>query len=198
MTGTEKPKPPSRKERRRDTESVILTAARELFARQGFQSTTIRAVARAAGVDPSLVMQYFGNKEGLFAAAARSTVDNDALLRATRAQLPRRALEHLFADFEDPDRRESAAALLRSCLTHPGAQEVVRDLVMGESQTIVASAIGGDDAQLRAGVLNACTLGLTIARYLLRMPAVAQADREELERIMLPALRTIVDPSSGS
>lgn len=66
--GTE---PITRDERRRRSETAILGAARALFAETGFERATIRAVAARAGVDPALVMQYYGSKEGLFAAATR-------------------------------------------------------------------------------------------------------------------------------
>jgi AcrR family transcriptional regulator len=184
----------SRTARRRRTTEAILTAAKELFAERGFERTTIRAVARQADVDPALVMQYFGSKDALFAEAVRATVDVEGLVRGERHELPRLALEHVFADFEDPARRAGAAALLRSCLTHPVAKEVLRDQVMGEAQSSVARTIGGEDAALRAAALNACTLGLTIARYLLQDPELAQASRADLERVMGPALRVIVDP----
>lgn len=52
------------------TRAAIVAAAREQFAAHGYQAATIRGVASAAGIDPALVMRYFGNKEGLFAAAA--------------------------------------------------------------------------------------------------------------------------------
>src|SRR4051794_1553668 len=60
-----------RAERRRRTEQRILEAARKLFADLGFERTTIRAVAKAAEVDPALVMQYFGSKQDLFSEAVR-------------------------------------------------------------------------------------------------------------------------------
>lgn len=183
-----------REERRRRTEAAILAAARELFAERGFQGTSIRAVAAAAGIDPALVMQYFGNKDGLFAAAARSTVELDPLLEATSHELPRAALGHVLAGYEDPQRRDSSVALLRSSLTHPTALEVMREEVIGPAQSTVARTIGGQDAELRAAVLNACTLGLTIARYIFRIPVLARASQEDLERIMEPALRAIVEP----
>ena len=41
------------------------------FGQHGFEKTTIRSVASAAGVDPALVMHYFGNKDGLFGAVSR-------------------------------------------------------------------------------------------------------------------------------
>ncbi len=184
----------NREERRRRTETAILAAARELFAERGFQRTTIRAVAAAAGIDPALVMQHFGSKDKLFAAAARSTVDHDTLVDTTAEQLAHAALEHVLAGYEDPERRESSVALLRSSLTHPAALNVLRDDVIGPAQASVAQTIGGSDAELRAALLNACTLGLAIARYIFQIPSLARASHDDLERVMEPALQAIVTP----
>ncbi|TGG91739.1 TetR/AcrR family transcriptional regulator [Natronospirillum operosum] len=181
----------SRKERRERTRSAILATAKMLFAEHGYEGTTIRAVAREVGVDPALVMQHFGSKDRLFAAAALSTVDTDSLVQAEQGDLAQMALEHIFADFEDPERRAGAVALLRSCLTHSVARQVLRDEVMGKTQAQVARTIGGEDAALRAAVLNASTLGLTIARYLLEDPVLAGASQGDIERVMLPALQAI-------
>jgi AcrR family transcriptional regulator len=43
----------------------IRNAALELFASRGVAGTTIREVARAAGVSPGLVQHHFGTKDGL-------------------------------------------------------------------------------------------------------------------------------------
>lgn len=188
----------TREQRRRRTEGVILAAARESFAERGFERTTIRAVAAAAGIDPALVMQHFGSKDRLFAAAVRSTVEHQELLDATAEQLAQAALQHVLAAYEDPQRRESAVALLRSSLTHPAALTVLRDDVMGPAQASVAQTIAGPDAELRAALLNACTLGLTIARYILQIPALRQASPDDLEHVLEPALHAIVTPPSHS
>ena len=47
----------------------ILAAARDEFAQNGWAGTTIRAIARAADVDPALIYHYFGSKDGLLDAA---------------------------------------------------------------------------------------------------------------------------------
>lgn len=50
------------------TRDAILAAAKDAFSAQGYTATSLRAVARAAGVDPSLVTHFFGSKPGLFEA----------------------------------------------------------------------------------------------------------------------------------
>ena len=188
--------PRPREERRRRTEAAILDAGRELFAESGFERTTIRAVAARAGVDPALVMQYYGNKEGLFAASARWHVDHKRLSEAPLAQIPETALDDLFSGFEDPERRDGAIALLRNCLTHETALGVMRDDVMCEPQAMIARTIGGPEAELRAGLLGATMIGITLAKYLLEIPAVKAASREDIERIMTPVLKALVEPES--
>src|SRR5258705_13384785 len=60
------PRPGSRAEQRRRTEARILDAATQVFFSAGYDRTTIRAVASAAGVDAGLVMHYFGSKQQLY------------------------------------------------------------------------------------------------------------------------------------
>jgi AcrR family transcriptional regulator len=183
-----------REERRRRTEAAILDAARQLFAESGFERATIRAVAARAGIDPALVMQYYGSKEGLFAAAARWSSEHETVLGASRDQIPAAALRDMIEKFEGVGDREAAVALMRNCLTHPEASRIMRDEVMCERAAGVARALDGDDAELRAGLLGACMIGLGMARYLLEIPAVANASREDVQRLMEPALRALVDP----
>jgi AcrR family transcriptional regulator len=186
--------PTSRDDRRRRTEAAILDAARALFAETGYERATIRAVAAAAGVDPALVMQHFGSKEGLFAAAARWSEDSQTVLTASREQVPAAALHDMIEKFEGAGDREAAVALMRNCLTHPEASRIMRDEVMCDRATAVAAAIGGEEAELRAGLLGACMIGLGMARYVLELPGLATASREDVVRIMEPALRALVDP----
>ena len=68
-----------------DTRGEILEAARRAFAERGFQGTSMRAVATAAGVDAALVHHYFGSKGDLFLAAAGLPVDPRDLLGAVFA-----------------------------------------------------------------------------------------------------------------
>jgi AcrR family transcriptional regulator len=51
-----------------DSRTGLLDAAERLFARRGFQSTTIKAIAGAAGVNTALLYYYFPDKQGLYHA----------------------------------------------------------------------------------------------------------------------------------
>jgi TetR/AcrR family transcriptional regulator len=46
----------------------LLKTARQVFARHGFEATSVREIARDAGVDPALMAHYFGSKEALWLA----------------------------------------------------------------------------------------------------------------------------------
>src|SRR5207302_10177907 len=93
-----------------------------LFSEAGYDRTTIRAVAAEAGVDPALVMHYFGSKEELFAAAIR--VDLEDMVVGPEEELADRLLAQLGHKLEAEP--EAQLALLRSMLTHPQAAEGVR------------------------------------------------------------------------
>ena len=113
--------PTSREERRRRTERCILQEARRLFAEVGFERATIRGVAQRTGVDPALVMQYFGSKEGLFASAMKGAHGGGSARTAPREEIPSAVLRDVLRKFEETDDREAAVALLRNFLTHPDA-----------------------------------------------------------------------------
>ncbi|MDR5804803.1 helix-turn-helix domain-containing protein [Caballeronia sp. LZ001] len=48
--------------------AALLKHARKVFARRGFEATSVREIARDAGVDPALMAHYFGSKDDLWAA----------------------------------------------------------------------------------------------------------------------------------
>ncbi len=48
---------------------LLLDAARELFARKDYRSTTTREIAQSAGVTEYLLFRHFGSKAGLFREA---------------------------------------------------------------------------------------------------------------------------------
>jgi AcrR family transcriptional regulator len=72
--------------RAEQTRSAIVTAALRLFRESGYDATTMRAVAAAAGVSTGNAYYYFGSKEELIREFyARSQADHAAAARAVLA-----------------------------------------------------------------------------------------------------------------
>ncbi|MCY0937274.1 TetR/AcrR family transcriptional regulator [Streptomyces sp. H34-S4] len=69
--------------------AAVLTACRELLFRDGYQATTVRAVAERAGVSPETVYKAFGGKPGLVKALWDVTLagDDDPVPMGERPQL---------------------------------------------------------------------------------------------------------------
>src|SRR5690349_18772922 len=94
--------PASGAPRRSDaTRGAILTAARERFAADGYERATIRAIAKDAGIDPSMVMRYYGNKEGLFAAAVAIDLRLPDVGALPREGVGRALVTHFLATWEE-------------------------------------------------------------------------------------------------
>ena len=68
MAALSQPLPSTQEPTELSSHDRILRAARELFAREGYESTTTAAIARAAGTSESQLIKHFGGKEGLLDA----------------------------------------------------------------------------------------------------------------------------------
>ena len=175
----------TRVEQRQRTESRILTAARQLFGEHGYDRTTIRAIATAAGSDPGLVMRYFGSKEKLFAQAA--AIPADGPIEGS----PEQIAEQLTAGLTQKLADEPAVALaaLRAMFSHPEAADEVRSAITAQ-QRQVAEQLPGQDAVLRSGVIGALTLGLVIGRHLVRLDGL-DADPDEVMAVAGPLITAL-------
>ncbi|MFF9812269.1 TetR/AcrR family transcriptional regulator [Streptomyces sp. NPDC014006] len=186
--------PPSRADRRRATETRILDRARELFAERGFDRTTIRAVATAAGVDPALVMQYFGSKRELFTQAVQT-------LPAPPADLGSDALvDQLLGTLglKLGGLPEGALAMMRSMLTDPAAAEYVRDALGRQIAGIGGALPEAEDAELRAALVVTALLGITIGHQLLGLAPLSDAPADRVAALLRPAVRALVEPRADA
>ncbi|MGW6331846.1 TetR family transcriptional regulator [Nocardia rhamnosiphila] len=178
---------PTRAEQRRRTQERILRAATRLFAESGYERTTIRAVATAAETDPSLVMRYFGSKEELFARVA--VPEPDAPISGTPEQAAEQLLAALAAKIDgEPD--SATLAAVRTMLTHSDTAQSVR-AAMTARQRQAAEHLDPDDADLRAGLIGALTLGVVIGRHLLHLDAVSDAATDRIVELLRPAVHEI-------
>lgn len=172
-----------------ETKAIILAAARERFAADGYERATIRAIAADARIDPSMVMRYYGSKEKLFAAAAHFDLDLPDLAAAPRAEVGRRLVAHFLDRWEDD---EGLMVLLRSGVTNPDAAERMREIFGAQLLPMVrrfTADADADEAGRRAGLAASQVLGLALCRYLLAFAPVAAMSRDELVDHVGPTLQ---------
>ena len=178
--------PKSRAAKRAATAQRILDAARAEFGEHGLEGATIRAIARRANVDPSLVMQHYGSKAALFAMAIQldgaSAGDIEAHL-------------HDVLDVRLAALPAETKALVRSMLTAPEAAASM-SAFLNERVANLSRAMGGDDADLRAALIVSSILGLTIARHFLQLDAFSSASDADIARVARPWVTTGVDPDA--
>jgi AcrR family transcriptional regulator len=184
---------PSRAEQRRRTEARILAAASRLFVERGYERTTIREIARAAGVDGGLVMHYFGSKQELFQRVTHNAPVPELTGTADHVT------EQILARLADSITNEpvQSLALLRSMLTHPDAARAMQEGV-ARYQAQISRPIAADDAELRAALVGAVMLGVIVSRHLLKAEALSDASPEHVIDLLRPVLRSLTCAGSGS
>lgn len=170
--------PPIRRRNAVATKDMIRSAARERFATDGYEKATIRAIADDAGVDPALVIRYFGNKERLLAAAADFDLRMPDLSGVAAETVGVRMAEHFLSRWE---RDEAFTALLHAAATHAAARGRLHDIFEAQVCAVVEPlAPDRESAPARAGLIASQVLGTALCRYVVRLPPVVDMHRTEL------------------
>jgi AcrR family transcriptional regulator len=171
----------------------ILTAARAAFAEHGYDRATIRDIARRAGVDPALVIHYFGSKEALFAQALELPIrPAEVIARGMavgREQLGLFIVRTFLETWDAPETRVRLMAMLRSALTNEAAMGMMRDLLVREVFGPITTALGVPDAELRATLVGSQLLGLSVLRYAGRIEPLATAPVDQLVAAVGPTVQ---------
>jgi AcrR family transcriptional regulator len=180
----ERQTPPRRSDR---TRAAILAAARERFAADGYAKATIRAIAAQAGIDPSMVMRYYGSKEKLLAAAADFGLELPDVSGIPPAVWSDGLVRHLLDTCE---RNDTMIALLRLAATQETAAERARWIIAHQIEPLIAT-IEPDPALVsrRAGLLTTQMMGLAFTRYVLKLPAVVTMTADELVAWLSPTVQ---------
>ncbi|MFZ0121412.1 MAG: TetR family transcriptional regulator [Pseudonocardiaceae bacterium] len=182
------------KPRRSDaTRAAILAAARERFAADGYERATIRAIAADASIDPTMVMRYYGNKEGLFAAASEVDLRLPDLTAVPAQDVGARLARHFLDRWEDD---ETMAALLRGGATNERAAQRIREMFASQLLPAVAASCP-DPAQApgRAALVASQVLGAALCRYVLRIPPIVEMAADDVIAWLGPTLQRYVTGS---
>lgn len=179
------------------TRDAIAAAAAEVFAQQGYDRATIRAIATQAGVDTRLVTHWFGSKQELFVQVMGLPVSPEELGRRLSAGEPAHAGERIAAYvlglMDDEAVRQRVVGLLRSAASEPRAADLLRGAVTRTILGPVGALVGGDDAQLRASLAASQMVGLLLARYVVRVEPLASAPVADLVPLVGPVLQRYLD-----
>lgn len=175
------------------TREAILDAARAQFGELGYGRTTLRGVARRAGVDPRLVLHYFGSKAGLFQASVVLPVDPaslaDDIFGAGLAAAPDRAADRFLGLLDDAQARQVLLALLRAAVTEPEAAESIRAVLAERVIGPIARQIANDHPDRRAAMMGSLLVGMAVARHIVGIEALASMSRQELNAAVGPVIR---------
>lgn len=173
--------PAARPSKRGDrTRRAILGAATARFASDGYDNTTLRAIAADAGVDAALIIRHFGSKAELFAAAVQTGFTSIDLLGVPSDRIGREFIHRTLTPWERGETR-AQEILLRTAPTHPEAAAGVQAILDRQIIPAVRQVLGdAPDSRIRAGLVQSQGLGVIMMRYLLHIEPLASMDFNQL------------------
>ena len=178
------------------TRLAILASARKAFARSGYDGVGVREIAAGAGVTAMLVNRYFGSKEQLFAEVAADTMRDPVILTPENLAAPdlAAALARSLVEVTTPGATplDGFQIMLRSASSAKAA-EIGREWINRGHQSSLDAALPGPLAPERAAVFLALVAGLQVMRQMVEIPALAEADPADLERLLTPVIRALVE-----
>lgn len=179
-------KPRGRRPGRVDTRGTICKAALTLFSTIGYDKVSLRAIARAADVDPALIHHYFTSKSDLFAQTVLDLpLDADRLvtdvLAGPRDQIGHAAVAAFLAAYDGPDGgRERFTAMLRSAVAEDVVQRPMSEFMSKEVFGAIAERLGHTNFKLRGQLAVSLVLGMALSRYILRLPTLTSASDQTI------------------
>jgi AcrR family transcriptional regulator len=175
------------------TRDQILSSARALFAAQGFEATSVRAISRGADVDAALVLHYFRDKEHVFTTAMDVPLLPDEavgkIVPGPRSAIGRRLAEYFLSIWEEPAKREPLMGMLRAANTSPHVAELLRQLLNERVLGPVGDRLDEPDSALRMTLCSSQLIGLGIARYILHLEPLASLSPQETVDAVGPTLQ---------
>jgi len=181
-----------------ETRQRIAAAAAAHFAELGYEGATFRRIATAAGVDPALVVHFYGSKERLFREVMtlpEAVADGLVAIALRPEQARGRALAELVvAALESPVSRPIVLGRIRSAATHPDAAALVRETVTRDLHRLT-SAITEDRPETRAVLIGSHLVGIALARYVVLVEPLASMPPDEVVELLAPTFqRFLAEP----
>jgi len=178
------------------TREAIREAASRMFGELGYDKTSVRAIAKEAGVDPGLVTYFYGSKQELFAQVVDLPVDPSVLIPHILGEgsegVGRRFAQFVVGLLESDEGRRRITGLVRSAASEPEAARIVRERVTRQILTPLAEGVGADRPELRASFCSVQVVGLVMARYVVGIEPLASADPETVIDVLAPNFQRLL------
>jgi AcrR family transcriptional regulator len=165
-----------------------LRAATIAFATEGYTHASIRGIAAASGCNASLVLRYFGSKEGLFEAVLNTVLSIDRLTSAGRE-----AFGAHVARFLTEPAPYGATATTILAIADPGARAITVRLLEKRIIGELAKWLGPGEARMRASLITALCMGYSVYRHFLPLAALNQGRGKTAEKWLAAQLQALVD-----
>jgi AcrR family transcriptional regulator len=179
----------------------ILRQARASFAEHGYAGTTVRAVARAAGVDPALVYHYYDSKEGLLDAATtppQSFLDQIVTAWQTpQDELGEQLLRGMLRNWEHPDHGPVLQAILQIAGNEPATREKLRAIIEQSMMGPAAQALDDSERLTRSSLIASQLMGLAFMRYVWKIEPIATMTEDDLAAAIAPTIQRYLDGNIG-
>jgi AcrR family transcriptional regulator len=175
----------------------ILAEARASFAQHGYAGTTVRAIARAADVDPALVYHYYGSKENLLDAATtppRSFLDQIvAAWQTAPAELGEQLVRQMLRNWQDPEHELVLRAVLQIAGNEPATRQKLRLIIERSMMAPSAQALADDDRLLRSGLIAGQLMGLAFMRFIWQIEPLASMSDDDVVAAIAPTIQRYLD-----
>ncbi|ACR18193.1 TetR family transcriptional regulator [Corynebacterium kroppenstedtii] len=194
-----------------ETKERIAHTAVEMFSQRGFANTSVRAIAREAGVDQALLHKYFGSKKELFAACvsarARTLYHVEEFAHWPVEQLGKKIALNVDRALSSPE-GNVMLAIMRSILDESEAgphdpNSGISTKLVPQLEALVrrahAAPLPEGEVTLRATLVLSQLAGALITRHILRLPAFTALSSDEVAATIGPTLqRYLAEPLEGS
>ena len=174
------------------TRASLLAAATNRFAREGYDSVSLREIAADAGVDVSLVSRYFGGKDELFAEVLAMCPAATDLFEGDLHDFGERVSTKLVTDPQENKDLSCLLIMLRSASSQK-AREAIRNSGQERFYGPIARWLGGPDATVRARLVADIIKGVAIDRVISDDFGLEDEDREHFRARLARTLQAAID-----
>lgn len=184
------PKPP---------QAAVEQAARAIFERRGYAAATVRSIASAAGVAPSVMSSYYRNKADLFTAVMNLPFDPASAIPRLVAPglegMGERLVRLALRAAEDDQVRADVSSAAAGFSSPPQEVRAVWEFVSTEIIDQALARVGVRDARMRGALISAYLGGVLATRYVVGVEPLASAPEDQVVAMVAPTIQDLIDPT---